>query len=133
MKSKVPVSPTTSNSESAAAELSDALAPALLTEKQAAAYVGETPHQLYIRRRKGTGPPFVMFGVRARYRPHELKQWVAELPSYTSRSEALASNPARAQGAARQRATTAQAREARLAKRRAEGASSANSEASSDA
>jgi predicted DNA-binding transcriptional regulator AlpA len=102
--------------------LTDALAPALLTEKQAAAYVGETPHQLYKRRSKGTGPPFVMFGARVRYRPHELKQWVAELPTFTSRAEALVANPARADGARRQRATTAQARQARQAKRRAESA-----------
>src|SRR5271165_3957747 len=103
MKSKVSGSQIPSNSESAA-ELSDALAPAVLNEQQAAAYAGLTAHQLYLHRKKGTGPPFVMHGARIRYRFDELKRWVAALPSFTSIAQALVANPKRAEGASRQRA-----------------------------
>jgi hypothetical protein len=112
MKSKVPVSQIPSNSESAAPE-SDSVATAVLNEQQAAAYAGLTAHQLYLHRKKGTGPPFVMHGARIRYRFDDLKRWVAELPSFTSIAQALVANPARAEGARRQRATTAIARKAR--------------------
>jgi hypothetical protein len=116
MKSKVPVSPTPSNSESAAAELSDApLVPAFLTEAQAAAYVGETVHQLYLRRRRGDGPPFILHGSRVRYAIADLKQWAAALPRFTSYAAALAANPKRAEGAHKQAATSATARKARWA------------------
>jgi hypothetical protein len=117
MKSKVPVSQTPSNAESAA-EPSDAFAPAVLTEAQAAVYVGETPHQLAVRRRKGTAPPFIMHGVRVRYPLDDLKQWLAQRPRFTSRAAALVANPARAKSARKQAATSAQAREARWPKRR---------------
>lgn len=130
MKSKAPVSQIPSNSESAAAELSDPpLAPAFLTEVGAADYLGETSHQLYLRRRRGDGPPFVMHGARVRYPVDDLKRWAAALPRFRSIGEALVANPARAEGARRQRATTAIARKARLAKRYAKPNQSANSEA----
>jgi hypothetical protein len=130
MKTKeTPASPAPESGSASA--LADAIAPAFLTEDQAAAYAGLSPHQLYLHRSKGkdTGPPFVMHGARVRYPFDELKRWLAALPRFTTRAEALASNPARADGARRQRATTAQAREARLAKRRAGRDESANSDA----
>jgi hypothetical protein len=127
MKSKAPVSPTASDSESAA-EPSDALAPAFLTEEQAATYLGLHPHQLYLHRckGKGKGPPFVQHGVRVRYSFDDLKRWAAALPRFTSRGAVLAANPTRAKHARKQAATSAQAREARWPKRRD---ASANSDA----
>jgi hypothetical protein len=124
MKSKVPVSQIPANSESEAA-LTDAIVPAFLTEEQAATYVGESAHQFYVRRRKGTGPPFVMHGVRVRYPIDDLKRWAAALPRYTSRAQALVANPKRAAAARRQAATSPIARAAKRAKSN----QSANSEA----
>jgi hypothetical protein len=119
MKTKETPASLAPESESA---LTDAIVPAFLTEEQAAIYLGLTPHQLYLHRCKGkdTGPPFVQHGVRVRYSLDDLKRWAAALPRFTSRGAVLASNPARAEGSNRQRATSAQAREARLAKRRDE-------------
>jgi hypothetical protein len=131
MKTKeTPASPTP-ESESA---LADAfVAPAFLTEEQAAEYLNLNPHQLYLyRRKKGTGPPFVMHGVRVRYRFDDLKRWAAALPSFTSYAAVLASNPARAKRARKQAATSAQAREVRLAKRRDEAKKRAKSNASAN-
>jgi hypothetical protein len=102
---------------------SDALAPAFLNEAGAADYLAITAHQLYLARRKGTGPPFVMHGARVRYRVDDLKRWAAALPSFTSVAEALVANPARAEGARRQRATTAIARKAKQLKTLNESAS----------
>ena len=96
-----------------AADEIDALTPAFMTESQAAAYLGETEHQLYMHRRRGTGPPFVLHGARIRYPIHELVAWAKNLPRFTSRAEAYAANPARARAAARQRAATARARKTR--------------------
>jgi hypothetical protein len=76
-----------------------------------------------LARRKGTGPPFVMHGARVRYRVDDLKRWAAALPSFTSVAEALVANPARAEGARRQRATTAIARKAKQLKTLNESAS----------
>ena len=112
MKSKVPVSQPSSNSESAA-EPSDALPPAFLTEPQAADFLGITAHQLYLQRRKGAGPPFVLHGARVRYPVDDLKRWAAALPRFTSIAQALVANPVRADGARPQGATTAVARRAR--------------------
>ena len=108
---------------------SDALAPAFLNEAGAADFVGITAHQLYLHRRKGTGPPFVMHGARVRYPVDDLKQWAAALPRFTSIAQALVANPARAEGARRQRATTAIARKARQENRGAKLNKSANSDA----
>jgi hypothetical protein len=97
--------------------LTDALVPAFLTEAQAADYLGLTPHQLYLHRhRKGDGPAFVMHGARVRYHVDDLRKWAAALPRFRSIAEALVANPARAEGARRQRATTAIARMARWGK-----------------
>lgn len=98
------------------------VAPAFLTDAQAAKLLGLTPHQLYLYRagKKSGGPPFVQHGVRIRYPVAGLKQWAASLPQFTTRAEAYAANPKRAKGAARQRATTEQARKAKIVKRAAE-------------
>ena len=93
------------------------VAPAFLTDAQAAQFLGLSSHQLYLHRRKGSGPPFVMHGARIRYPIAALRKWAASLPQFVSRAEAYAANPVRAKGAARQRATTAKAHQAKIAKR----------------
>lgn len=95
------------------------IAPAFLTPTQAAEYLGITPHQLYLFRcgKKPDGPVFTMHCARVRYPTDALAQWAAALPRFGSRAEAYAANPARAKGAARQRATTAKARQAKIEKR----------------
>jgi hypothetical protein len=100
------------------------VAPAFLTDKQAAQLLGLTPHQLYLYRRgkKPGGPPFVLHGARVRYPVAGLRVWAASLPQFTNRAQAYAANPQRANGAARQRATTAQARKAKIEKRAEEAA-----------
>ena len=95
------------------ADGTDALAPAFATEAQAAQYLNLTEHELYLRRRRGDGPPFVLHGARVRYPIDALKQWAASLPCFTSRAAAYASNPERGAAAARQRAATARARKNR--------------------
>jgi hypothetical protein len=105
--------------DSEPADAESGIAPAFLTDAQAAEYLGLTPHQLYLYRRgkKAEGPPFVMHGARVRYPVKGLAQWAASLPQFTTRAEAYAANPKRAKGAARQRAFTAQARKAKVEKR----------------
>jgi hypothetical protein len=99
-----------------AADEDNALAPAFATEPQAAAYLGETTHQLYLHRRRGTGPPFVMHGARVRYPIAELQAWAQNLPRFVSRAAAYAADPQRARAAARQRSATSHARKTRWAK-----------------
>ena len=115
LKAKRPqyATPTTSEADFAT------VAPAFLTDKQAAEYLGLTPHQLYLYRRgkKAEGPPFTMYGARIRYPVAGLRQWAASLPQFTNRAQAYAANPKRAKGAARQRSTTAHARQAKVEKR----------------
>ena len=96
-----------------AADEIDALAPAFLNEAESAEYLGLTKHQLYLLRRKGAGPPFVLHGARVRYAVDDLKRWAAALPRFTSIAQALVAYPARAEGARRQRAATARARKTR--------------------
>ena len=49
----------------------------LLTEEQAAAFLGFTPRFLQNRRYLGSGPAFVRIRARAiRYRPEDLEEWV---------------------------------------------------------
>ena len=108
------VSKTSSDLESEAS-----LAPAFLTDARAAEYLGISPHQLYLYRRgkKPGGPPFIMHGARVRYPVAGLHKWAASLPRFATTAQAYAANPQRAKGAARQRATTAQARKAKIEKR----------------
>ena len=96
------------------------VAPAFLTDAQAAQFLGLHPHQLYLFRcgKKPGGPPFVMHGARVRYPVAGLRKWAASLPQFITRAEAYAANPVRAKGAARQRATTAKARKAKIEKSR---------------
>ena len=96
-----------------AAVLDDALKPAFLTEAQAAQYLNQTEHQLYLKRRNGGGPPFTMHGARVRYPFADLVEWAQNLPRFTSRAEAYVANPKRAEGAQRQRTATARARKTR--------------------
>ena len=108
------VSKTSSDSESEAS-----LAPAFLTDAQAAEYLGISPHQLYLYRRgkKPGGPPFIMHGARVPLsgrRPAQVGRIAAAVRHH---AQAYAANPQRAKGAARQRATTAQARKAKIEKR----------------
>ena len=95
------------------AVLDDALKPAFLTEAQAAQYLNQSEHQLYLKRRDGGGPPFTMHGARVRYPFADLVEWAQNLPRFTSRAEAYVANPKRAKGAAEQRTATARARETR--------------------
>jgi hypothetical protein len=104
-----------------AADEDDALAPAFATEAQAAAFLNLTPHELYLRRRRGDGPPFTVFGARVRYPFDALRQWAAELPLFTSRAQAYAADPQRARAAARQRGATARARKTRWPREAYEG------------
>ena len=105
------------SSDSADAEFE--VEPAFLPEPGAAEYLGLTPHQLYLYRRgkKPEGPPFVLFGARIRYPVDGLRKWAASLPRFVNIAQAYAANPPRAKGAARQRATTARARKAKVEKR----------------
>jgi hypothetical protein len=89
---------------------------AFLTESQTATLLNITEHQLYLHRRNGSGPPFVMHGVRIRYPVDALKKWAAALPRFTSTAAAYAADPKRAHAAARQRGATAKARETRWRK-----------------
>ena len=95
------------------ADETDALAPAFLTEAQAAQYLDESEHQLYLMRRRGAGPPFTMHGARVRYPVAELVEWARNLPRFVSRAEAYAADPARKRAADRQRIATARARKTR--------------------
>ena len=90
--------------------------PMFLTESQAAAAIGETTHQMYLHRRAGTGPPFV-HGVRIRYPVDALREWAQALPRFTSRAEAYAKYPERADAAARQGGGMVEARKTRWPKR----------------
>jgi hypothetical protein len=99
-----------------ASTLEDLLAPAFATDIQAADYLGLTPHQLYLHRRRGTGPPFVQHGVRTRYPIAELVEWAKNLPRFTSRAQAYVADPERAVSALRQRTATAKARKTRWRK-----------------
>jgi hypothetical protein len=94
----------------------DALAPAFATEDQAAEYLGETRHQLYLRRRNGTGPKFVLHGARVRYPIAELREWAKSLPRFDTLAEAYAANPKRFAGVVEQRAANAKARAVRWRK-----------------
>jgi hypothetical protein len=100
-------------SEPNSASADDALKPMFATGEQAAVLTGLPPHQLYLYRRRGGGPPFVQHGVRVRYPIDGLRTWAAGLPRFTSRAEAYAHDPHRADGAAKQRAATARARKRR--------------------
>ena len=82
------------------------VAPAFLTDAQAATFLGISGHQLYLHRRKGSGPPFVLHGARIRYPVAGLREWAASLPTFTSRAQAYAANPA--QGQRRREATRRQ-------------------------
>jgi|SRR5271166_1210406 len=94
-------------------DVDETLAPAFLTDKQAAVVLCTTKHQMYLMRRKGDGPPFVMFGVKVRY-PHDaLQEWMRNQPRFTSRAQAYAAHPQRAHAAERQRTATARARKTR--------------------
>jgi hypothetical protein len=87
--------------------------PRFLTEDQAGELLGLHPHQLYLHRRRGGGPPFVMFHARVRYPLAELLEWARNLPRFTSRAEAYVADPMRAEAAQRQRTATAFARKTR--------------------
>jgi len=93
-----------------------AIEAAFLTEGQTATLLNITEHQLYLHRRNGSGPPFVMQGVRIRYPVDALKKWAAALPRFTSIAAAYAADPKRAHAAARQRDATVKARETRWRK-----------------
>ena len=71
------------------ADETDALAPAFLTEAQAAQYLDESEHQLYLMRRRGAGPPFTMHGARVRYPVAELVEWAPEPPPLRQPSRGL--------------------------------------------
>jgi hypothetical protein len=103
MKTTTEAKPILDN-DSAPAVFNNALAPMFVTDEQAAVVTGLTTHQLYLYRRRGGGPPFVVHGVRVRYPIDGLRAWAAELPRFSSRAEAYAYDPKRADGAARQRA-----------------------------
>ena len=98
------------------ADEADALAPAFATEAQAAQYLNLTEHELYLRRRRGDGPPFTLFGARVRYPFDSLQEWARDRPLFTSRAEAYSADPERGAAAARQRAATARARKNRWLK-----------------
>jgi hypothetical protein len=52
----------------------------LMTERDAAEYLGFTPRFMQMRRYKGTGPKFVQISQTAvRYRPEDLDKWVRGL------------------------------------------------------
>jgi hypothetical protein len=91
----------------------DAPAPAFLTDNQTAVFLNLTPHELYLMRRRGDGPPFVMFGARVRYPIEGLQGWAQNRPRFTSRAEAYVADPKRARAATRQRAATVRARKTR--------------------
>ena len=94
------------------------VAPAFLTDTQAAQFLGLSSHQLYLLRAAKAPADRRSFcmarGSDIRSPP---AQWAASLPQFVSRAEAYAANPVRAKGAARQRATTAKARQAKIEKR----------------
>ena len=68
----------------AAADLAEsradiALTPALITEREAAAYLRMTPRWLQVRRYEGGGPRYVRVSSRCvRYRISDLDAWAAE-------------------------------------------------------
>jgi predicted DNA-binding transcriptional regulator AlpA len=68
----------------------DATSPALLNEDQAAARLGLTASDLYQRRRRGDGPPFVRLKNRIFYVTGDLDAWVAALPRFQSSTEGFA-------------------------------------------
>jgi hypothetical protein len=96
----------------------DALAPAFATEERTAEYLGVTKHELYLRRRRGDGPPFVMHGARIRYPIAELHEWAQSLPRFSTLTEAYAAHPQRAAGVVKQRTANAKARSLRWLQRR---------------
>jgi predicted DNA-binding transcriptional regulator AlpA len=64
--------------------------PALLNEDEAAARLGLTASDLYQRRRRGDGPPFVRLKNRIFYASADLDGWVAALPRFQSSAEGYA-------------------------------------------
>jgi predicted DNA-binding transcriptional regulator AlpA len=73
---------------------SGALSAAFLTVKDAADYLGLSPHTLYVWRHRRQGPPSFRMGPRGRvmYRLEVLDAWVREQEQADSRSN-LALNP----------------------------------------
>jgi hypothetical protein len=63
---------------------------ALLNEDEAAAQLGLTASDLYHRRRRGDGPPFVRLKNRIFYVTADLDGWVAALPRFQSSAEGYA-------------------------------------------
>jgi hypothetical protein len=94
--------------------------PAFLTESQVADYLGVHPHQLYLHRRRGTGPKFVVHGIRVRYPIDVVREWAAQLPRFASTAAAYAKHPKRAKAAAKQSAGSVVGRKTRWSKAAAE-------------
>ncbi|MDX3366506.1 helix-turn-helix domain-containing protein [Streptomyces sp. ME02-6987-2C] len=78
-RSAIPPAPTTS---------SVAVRTAFLTVKDAAEYLGLSPHTLYVWRHRRQGPPSFRMGPRGRvmYRVEALDTWVLEQEQADSRS-----------------------------------------------
>jgi len=72
----------------AAAASSGAVSAAFLTVKDAADYLGLSPHTLYVWRHRRQGPPSFRMGPRGRvmYRLEVLDAWVREQEQADSRS-----------------------------------------------
>lgn len=54
------------------------ITPAVLTDVQAAEYLGITPYWLRNNRRAPAAPPFVKIGGRVRYRVESLDAWLEQ-------------------------------------------------------
>jgi predicted DNA-binding transcriptional regulator AlpA len=62
----------------------------LLTEDDLAAVTGEAVKTLRKRRLQGTGCPFIRIGRLVRYRPADVRQWLASMRPLRSTSEPAA-------------------------------------------
>jgi hypothetical protein len=83
-----------------------------LDEAQAAAVIGVPTSAMGKMRRSGKGPMFFMVGVRPRYRPEALRQWMASHEVH-SMAEAYLADKDRAAAAEGQREAVAKVRQAR--------------------
>jgi hypothetical protein len=86
-----------------------------LTEEQAAAVLGVPVSAMGKMRRSGKGPAFFMVGVKPRYRPESLRQWMASL-EVRSMAEAYMADKDRAVAADAQRESVARVRHLRHVK-----------------
>jgi hypothetical protein len=86
-----------------------------LDEAQAAAVIGVPPSAMGKMRRSGKGPGFFLVGVRVRYRPEALRQWMASHEVH-SMAEAYLADKDRAAAAEGQRRAVTKVRHLRHVK-----------------